>query len=312
MKRTISLAVSLALAVLVLVPPAWAELGYSTGIGPRNVIDVTVAPAFTLRDVKHVANGVALRNRASGWIHLRGVPPGSTVIRAHLYWNISDGLVKGPASSATFNGNLVAGLKRADNPDPCWGLTGNHTYRADVTPFVPRNNPNQDYLFALQKPDPLTTSGENPWTLAPVPTLLTEGATLIVTYRHPEKTIGAIVNIYDAFSGTMFSTSGTFTLTHAALSGGGLFTMTGADGQRGGGHDNVFSNETGTFNGAQFSGPTVAASDWDGSTGLPLTQLWDVHTHIVQLNGTSSTVAYTGVGDCLVPVAFVIQLGLND
>jgi hypothetical protein len=83
--------------------------------------------------------------------------------------------------------------------------------------------------------------------------------------------------------------------------------MSGADGQRGtGGYDNGASNETGFFNGAQISGPPVAASDWDGAAGLPLVQLWDVHTHIVSY--TSSTVEYTAAtGDCLVPVVFVLQ-----
>jgi hypothetical protein len=313
MKRMILWTFGLTLAMLLLAAAAWAELGYDvTGVGPHNVIQKTVNPYYSIKDVKHVANGVALRNRALGWIRLRGVPAGSTVIRALLYWNFSDASAVGGASAATFNGNLVAGVKRADNADPCWGRAGNHTYRADVTVFVPRHNPNQDYLFALQKPAPENTSGENPWTLTPVPALLNEGATLIVVYRHPEKTTGATVNIYELLSGTMFSSSGTFTLNHAALSGPGLFTMTGADGQRGSGHNNALSNETGTFNGAQFSGPAVNASDWDGSDGLPLTQLWDVHTHIVNLTKTSSTVVYTSGGDCLVPVAFVIQLGLND
>jgi hypothetical protein len=38
-----------------------------------------------------------------------------------------------------------------------------------------------------------------------------------------------------------------------------------------------------------------------------LPQLWDTHTHIVKLNGSLSSVRYQASGDCLVPVAFVID-----
>ncbi len=53
--------------------------------------------------------------------------------------------------------------------------------------------------------------------------------------------------------------------------------------------------------------PPVASSDWDGSDGWPLVQLWDTHTHNVKLSGTVSSVRYQASGDCLVPVAFVID-----
>ena len=36
-------------------------------------------------------------------------------------------------------------------------------------------------------------------------------------------------------------------------------------------------------------------------------QLWDTHTHDVKLNGSVSSVRYQASGDCLVPVAFVID-----
>ena len=82
--------------------------------------------------------------------------------------------------------------------------------------------------------------------------------------------------------------------------------MVGADGQRGIGHTNI-GNELTFFNGSQIAGPPVASSDWDGSDGWPLPQLWDTHTHNVTLNGSISSVRYQGSLDCLVPVAFVID-----
>ena len=51
----------------------------------------------------------------------------------------------------------------------------------------------------------------------------------------------------------------------------------------------------------------VASSDWDGSGGWPMPQLWNTHTHNVKLNGSVSSVRYQASGDCLVPVAFVID-----
>ena len=237
----------------------------------------TVPPAFRHTGAAHVANGVALRNRASGWIHLRGVPVGSTIVAAYLYWNFSDGSAIGAATaSALFDGNRVSGTKVADSADPCWGMAGNHSYRALVTAFVPGTRPNEDYEVSLL--GGFTTSGQNPWSPTEAQTIRAEGATLIVVYSGPT-TVGRTVVIYNAFSGSMFfSGTGSFTLTGSPGSGSGLFTMTGADGQRGAGHDNGASNETGTFNAAAMSGPPTAASDWDGSAGLPLVQLWDVHT----------------------------------
>jgi hypothetical protein len=255
---------------------------------------------------QHVANGVALRNRVSGTIHLRGVPAGRLVRAAYLYWNFSDASAVGADTApALFNGNAVTGTKTADNADPCWGRTGNHTYRATVTPFIPAIRPNQDYQVVTAISG--STSGENPWLSTPAGTIQ-EGATLVVVFGSGGASTAVV--IYDALSGTEFSSSLSVTLTHPiSLSGTGLYTMSGADGQRGtGGYDNAASNETGFFNGAQISGPPVAASDWDGAAGLPLPQLWDVHTHIVSYTPTSSTVSYTaGTGDCLVPVVFVLQ-----
>lgn len=272
-------------------------------------VALTLNPSFTHTGTKHVANGVALRNRTSGWIHLRGVPSGSTVVAAYLYWNFSDGSASGSGvSPVLFNGNRINGSKTADNADPCWGMAGNHTYRATVTSLIPVTNPNQDYEVVPLFAGNTSTTGQDPWSPTETQVRRLEGATLVVVYRNAA-TGGNSVFIYDALSGSMFSSPSTFTLNHPGISGVGLFTMSGADGQRGGGHDNSASNETGSFNGTQISGPLVAASDWDGSAGLPLPQLWDVHTHRVSLSGTFSTVGYTSGGDCLVPVVFIIQVG---
>jgi hypothetical protein len=288
---------------------ALAEKGLSDSavLSPQASISKTVSAFANFVNAAHVANGVALRNRDSGTIHLRGVPSGNTVIKAYLYWNFSDTAAIGSTTTtALFNGNVVIGNKRADSLDPCWGLTGNHTYRADVTNFVLPAKPNQDYNVAIAFNSATVTSGENPWLSSPGNRKL-EGATLIVVFSNE----GTAVALYDDLSGTEFAqTTLTVTLVHPiSLSGTGLYTMSGADGQRGSGHDNFASNETGFFDGVQISGPPVAASDWDGAAGLPLPQLWDVHTHVVTYprGVASSVVSYSAGADCLVPVVFVLQ-----
>lgn len=263
---------------------------------------------FTFADSAHVANGIALRNRDSGWIPVRGVPVGGIVVKAYLYWNFSNTAAIGANSDqALFEGNRVVGAKVADNGDPCWSMAGNHTYRADVTAFMPIYRPNGDYRVMLFSSS--STSGQNPWNPSEAETIRTEGATLVVVYRSTTLTVGKVVNIYDKLTGSGFSASATFTLNNT-FSGSGLFTMTGADGQRQG-YTNSASNETTLFDTTQIAGPPIAASDWDGSSGWPLPQLWDVHTHQVDFNGSgNSAITYTAGADCLVPVAFVLQKGL--
>jgi len=290
--------------------PPTAGDGTNQGAQPGEVaaVEKTVQRFVNFLRAEHVANGTTLRDRTSGTIQLRGVPASRPVLAAYLYWNYSDASAVGAATSpALFNGNAVLGTKTADNIDPCWGRAGNHTYRAVVTAFVPSANPNQDYQVVTATSG--STAGRNPWlTTPPAPATLQEGATLVVVFRGAGT---SAVIIYDALSGTEFSTSLTLTLLHApiTLSGLGLYTMSGADGQRGTtGYDNSASNEAGFFNFVAISGgATVAASDWDGSTGLPLPQLWDVHTHRVSYTAVSSVVSYTAGTDCLVPVVFVLQ-----
>jgi hypothetical protein len=310
MKRVVILTVIGALA-LMLHPTLGqaAEMGVTDSRAINNA-SLTRDPAEVFNGCKHVANGIALRNEARGTISLRGIPLGSNVVKAYLYWNLSNGVATGSSSDvAWLNGNRLVGTKRSDAADPCWGMAGNHTYRAIATSFLPKTRPNCDYEVLVDSA--VSTSGQNPSSPSESQTTRLEGATLIVIYSSAN-TSNNKVFLYDTWNASMFSGTGTFVLNHSLLSGSGLFTMSGADGQRGVGnaYTNGASNETGKFNGAQFSGPPVASSDWDGSAGWPLPQLWDVHTHQVTLSGTSSTVVYAAGADCLVPVVFVLQAGL--
>lgn len=254
----------------------------------------------------HVANGIAMRNRTAGTIHLRGAPVPSKVLAALLYFNFSDGSRDGPRNiPVLFNGNRIVANKTADHDDPCWGMAGNHSYVADVTQLVPiGGHLNQDYQVVIQFDAETTTTGENPWPLDPNQKVRVEGASLIVVYRTQDTT--GPVFLYDALNNSMFAVTAQFDLQHTSLAGDGRLTMVGADGQRGIGHTTI-GNELTFFNGSQIAGPPVASSDWDGSDGWPLPQLWDTHTHNGTLNGSISSVRYQGSLDCLVPVAFVID-----
>ena len=58
-----------------------------------------VEPTRTFEYADHVANGVAMRNRTAGTIHLRGAPVPSKVLAALLYFNFSDGSREGQRES---------------------------------------------------------------------------------------------------------------------------------------------------------------------------------------------------------------------
>jgi hypothetical protein len=274
-----------------------------------------------VKGADHVANGVALRNRASGTIHLRGVPninPATglptKVISALLYWNYSDGISPGTLTSrALFSGNLITGDKVADNPEPCWDNleVKNHTYRADVTSFVSTlSHPNQDYQVVIGLGGISSTTGQNPWNPWEDQAKRLNGATLIVVYEGTGQ-----VSIYDQLSGTtLLGSEGTFNLLNFFPNNpSGLFTVTGADGQRVGVvgdtetwfNDNLLLDNWGSASG-------YPANDWNGNTGAPFPQLWDVHTHLVSFENPTGTspdtvVHFKVANDCVVPVAFVLD-----
>ena len=54
-----------------------------------------IEPGRSFEFADHVANGVAMRNRTSGTIALRGAPVPSRVLTALLYFNFSDGSREG-------------------------------------------------------------------------------------------------------------------------------------------------------------------------------------------------------------------------
>jgi hypothetical protein len=231
--------------------------------------------------------------------------------------------VTGPSSdSELFNGNMVTGTKVADQVDLCWGTSGDHTYRSTVTTFVPSTKAPEDYTFSTLRCS--DTSGTNPWNPVVNGGLKWEGASLVVTYTN-SATSGHRVAIFDALHGAANGTGALVssfsvnmsTGAAAPFSGTGLFTQVGADGQTGiggAGFGPALAGETDTFNGKVLAGPggTYPQSNWDGSNGWPMPELWDTHTLDVTFNGTAintDTTSITLGNDCLAAVAYVEQQG---
>jgi hypothetical protein len=309
--------------LLALTAPVWAEggaLDLPSGASPQATVTITVTPSVLATGVNHVANGVALRNSCTGTIALRGILAGSTLKSAFLYWNYMDASAVGASTDTEmFNGKRVIGTKVADQPDLCWGTKGDHSYRATITPVASGGN----YTFtALNCKD---KSGQNPWnpllTGTPIEPAW-EGASLIETYSN-SSTRSSKVAIFDKLAGASNSNAGAHNFavkmnTGATIfSGFGLYTQINADGQVGTSFSpvcgsGVCTDERDEFNSIFLTGPGAVypQSDWDGSNGWPLAELWDTHTLDTEFNGTSTNTDTTTVtDDCIAPVAYVEQQG---
>jgi hypothetical protein len=171
----------------------------------------------------------------------------------------------------------------------------------------------------LQKGASSSVNGANPWGPS-TPNIgpLAEGASLVVIYSSKlENTIGH-VTIYDVgLAGFEFQTT-PFSYSLLSLPGPtagveGIFTEIGGDGQVGAGvfASSSTSGETVSLNGTIIAGPGspyIEDSDWNGTDGVSLNQLWDTHTHGVTgvLDSPTNSVVITAPGDCLIAIANII------
>jgi hypothetical protein len=94
-----------------------------------------------------------------------------------------------------------------------------------------------------------------------------------------------------------------------------LWDNIGADGQVGSGRSTdpkaIGETVTVTINGTstQISGPggKRSDSDWDGSSGWPMNQLWDdTGYNVGPVSDTGIKVTHTSKGDCVTPIANVV------
>jgi len=273
--------------------------------------------------IDHLAAGTGLRNDAASTIRFRGTPPGATAVSAFLYFGFIDNSPVANPLPVTFNGTLVNAFLINTAPSPCWGAGTFRAYRAPVLPYLlPGINGN----YTVSGVPSNLANGQNPWNPVNSTPPLAEGASLVVLYTHSSIPRGSQVQIHHP---TVTQVYGTTTYTHflnlpiqvAAMK----HTRLGADGQVGGGTLNYsfITNER-----TSLAGPIPAPfvqirgngsygngnedSDWNGTDGEPLNQLWDTHT--MDIPGviapgptvTNYRIRYQMGNDCVIPVADVL------
>ena len=134
-----------------------------------------VGPAAAWNTAGYVAGGVGLRNQASGTVAVSGIPAGSKVTKALLYWNALNASDSGGAMQ--LDGQQVASQLVGAGPDPCWGAGASWAYRADVTSLVTGDGGHTLSGFPTG-----TTGGADPWNSDSAQPMM-EGASLIVFYE---------------------------------------------------------------------------------------------------------------------------------
>lgn len=291
--------------------------------------------------VDHAAAGCGLRNFDSCTISLRGIPGGSTVIRAFVYWAMLC-----PTSTANdtcprtvdieFDGRTITSRLICTGANPCWAGGPLGTYLVDVTGLMPGVHPaahpnkviNGDYRINAIPSNPLERDGRDPWVPVTPNVPKAEGATLVVVYSNPA--LSAVGKVY-IHHGCDTALGGTLHILNALVPAApspvtaAKFTRFGADGQVGSSvSPTAAADDTTWFGGpvaacvattalTQIAGPGSllnADSDWNGSDGGPLNQLWDTHTSTVtsllKAGAANYCVRYTFPGDCVTPIGYVL------
>lgn len=307
--------------------PAWgtgeamtaSDVPFETALAP-----VGAHTVFT--NAQFGSGGVGLRNRSTGGISISGVV--TPVKAAFIYWAvITSGsalapdqkimvqrLFPGPASAVV----TITGTLLGTGPPPCWPGNLISVFRGTVPNTVATGN--GLYKVTLLAGAGGSTAGGDPFVGTPVLPLM-EGASIVIVGTGAT---GQRVAVYDTgLAGkTFFGNPGlSYSLTLPVATTGKLtlFESIGADGQHGAGRTAVasVSDERTVINSVHIAGPGSAYndSDWNGSSGEPLPELWDDVGHNITAatpSGTTVlniTITNGGVNpyDCMTPVANVVQ-----
>jgi lysophospholipase L1-like esterase len=266
------------------------------------VSSVTVHGGYT-------AAGIGMRNLGYGTISLTGVPTGAVVKSATLMWDILANQADPTFAQGSFNGKAITGTGWASGASPCWPVSGNFSYEADVTSLVTGNGSYRLSGFATGESD-----GADPWTVGSTPPLL-EGASLVVVYRlasMPQTTIQIAEGATETDSGnSAVATMNGFTVSAPASV---ATTYIVADGQEPG--------NTASFNGTTLPDVSFPGADPQAVPNYSRGNLWDTVTTDVSplatAGETSASLSVTGYDDCLVWVGQVLSvsggavLGLGD
>ena len=124
----------------------------------------------------YAAAGIGMRNLGYGTISVTGVPAGAAVRPATLLWDVLANDAAPAFAQGVFNGTAITGTAWASGGSPCWPVTGNFSYEADVTSLVTGNGSYSLSAFASGESD-----GADPFTSGSTPPML-EGASLVVVY----------------------------------------------------------------------------------------------------------------------------------
>lgn len=283
-----------------------------------------IQPFRVFKNASYGTGGVALRNRGAGGISIGGVF--APVQAAYVYW-----AVIGPnkAASVITIKRLYPGVAGPANlpgvavgagPPPCpWPGSQIVVFRALIPPAIA--NGNGLYEVSLLGGAAGTVNGSDPWTTAITP--LWDGASIVMVGQPSPVAPPGIVAIYDrVLSGKTFVSGAglAYNLILPVPTPGArtLFDNVGADGKHTLGASRLaapaMTSETTTIGGPALAGPGSAYwdSDWNGSSGLPVPELWDDTGHDITALGAGLlalpvTVAQPGGGDCLTPVVNVVE-----
>lgn len=280
----------------------------------------SITPSVVFNAANFGSGGKGGRNQAGVGIVINGVT--LPMQAAFLYWAV---ITTGPAPAR--NATVFIAKRQPDsNPDvgltgaivgtgssPCWPGDTITVYRA----AVPLTTATGNGLYEVRwRPGAFgSVAGEDPWagTATSAVDPLLEGASLVLV-----GTGASTVGIYDVgLSGTTFIGSFAYDLVPpgpATVSA--LWDNIGADGQIGASRfaSAGVAGENTSINGVPVAGPLAAdsASDWDGSAGWPLPQLWDDTGHDISATISPASgifaVSIVGGGDCLTPVANVLSV----
>lgn len=263
----------------------------------------------------YVAAGTGMRNLGKGKITINGIPAGSTVKAAYLYWNIISTSDTAANKAGKLNGTSITGTLIGTTTSPCWGNGSSRSYRANVTSLVNTTSPRVYELtgFASGR-----TDGADPWSSATAPLL--EGASLVIVYnqsRYPSTTI-LLYNGAVRTSSSVGYAETTMTSFPAYSSYLAYTTFIVADGQIA-----SINDDSGSFNGTVFSAADLDGTDpkWTGGS-YSKGNLWDTESastsntakrglsvgKYIPASATSAKVRVTGNTDCLVHVAQVLSV----
>jgi hypothetical protein len=311
--------------LLLMASLATAQGGRQSQMGTGNAATAGVLGSVSLGSIaaskvytsaSYATAGVGLRNQPGGGIVINGLSGAPKA--AFLYWAvITQGAPLAPDQSITLQKLLPAasssvsltGTVIGAGAQPCWAGDRITVYRAAVPLTVATGN--GFYKVVLKAGASGSTAGEDPWVGGGLP--MFEGASLVLVGSGT-----STVAIYDkALAANTFlgSLNYSLTLPKAAPGNATFWDNIGADGQHGISRieDPSYDDIT-NINGLAVAGygSIYNDSDWNGSAGLPLPQLWDDTGHNVTvatpMGTTSLNVTFYSQNDCLTPVANVVAV----